>query len=109
MSIDESLRHVVAGGFVAAAVALLVGGAFGALRFTDIYERIHAIRAAALGSALLLAGLAVETWDWRIGVKLALIAAALALTGPSLGHLIAPAAHRAGIEPAARARDKARR
>ena len=109
MSIDESLRHLVAGGLVAVAIVFLVGGALGALRFADVYERIHALRAAAFGGPLLLAGLAVEAWDWRIGVKLALIAAALALTGPSLGHLIAHAAHRAGIEPAARAQKKARR
>ena len=109
MTIDESLRHLVAGGCIVAAVVFLVGGALGALRFADVYERIHALRTAAFGAPLLLAGLAVEAWDWRIGAKLALIAATLALTGPSLGHLIAHAAHRAGIEPASRARDKARR
>lgn len=109
MSINDGLRHLVAGGCVLAALLFFIGGALGALRFADVFERIHAVRAGAVGAPLLLAGLAIESWDWRIAVRLALIAASLALTGPSLAHLVAHAAHRAGIEPAARARDKARR
>lgn len=108
MTLDEGMRHLLAGGCVAAALAFLVVGALGALRFADVYERIHAVRAAALGAPLLLAGLAIETWDWRFAVKLAVLAVLLAMTGPSLGHLIAHAAHRAGVEPDARATAKAR-
>ena len=106
--IDEGLRHLAAGVCAAAGLAFLIIGALGALRFADVYERIHAVRAAAFGAPLLLAGLAIETWDWRIAVKLALLGVLLAMTGPSLGHLIAHAAHRAGVEPEARAAAKAR-
>lgn len=105
--LDPGVRHLAAGGCGLLAVIFLVVGAIGMVRFADVYERIHAMRAAALAAPLLLAGLAIEAWDWRVAVKLALIAAAMALTGPSLAHLIAHAAHRAGIEPASRARDKA--
>ncbi len=108
MIVDEGVRHLAAGACVAAALVFLIVGALGAWRFADVYERIHAVRAAALGAPLLLAGLAIETWDWRIAVKLGLLAAVLAMTGPSLGHLIAHAAHRAGVEPDARASAKAR-
>ncbi len=108
MTLDEGMRHLVAGGCVTAALVFLVVGALGALRFADVYERIHAVRAAALGAPFLLAGLAIETWDWRFAVKLGLLGVLLAMTGPSLGHLIAHAAHRAGLEPDARAAAKAR-
>lgn len=106
--IDAGLRHLLAGGCVAVALAFLVVGALGALRFGDAYERLHAVRAAALGAPLLLAGVAIEAWDWRIAVKLAVLAALLAMTGPSLGHLIAHAAHRAGVEPEGKVAAKAR-
>lgn len=106
--IDESARQIVAAALACAGLALLLAGAIGALRFADVFERAHAVRAAAFGAPLLLAALAVVAWDWRIALKLALIAAALAFTGPALAHLIAHAAHRGGVEPAARAKAKAR-
>ena len=108
MIVEEGLRHLIAGTCVAVALAILVAGALGALRFADIYERIHAIRAGGLAAPLMLSGLAVEAWDWRIAVKLGLLAALMAMTGPSLGHLIAHAAHRAGVEPDARATARAK-
>ena len=108
MIIDEGVRHLAAGVLVALALVFLIVGALGALRFADVYERIHAVRAAAFGAPILLAGLAIETWDWRFAVKLGLLAALLAMSGPSLGHLIAHAAHRAGVEPYARTASRTR-
>ena len=95
-------RELVAAGFAGAGVLMLVVGAIGVLRFADIYERAHAIRAASFGAPLLLTGLAILAWDWRVALKLALLAAALAMTGPALAHLIAHTAHRSGVQPAAR-------
>jgi multicomponent Na+:H+ antiporter subunit G len=106
--IDESARLIGASVLAGAGLTLLLVGALGVLRFADLYERVHALRAAAFGAPLVLGALAVAAWDWRIAVKLALLAAALALTGPALMHLIAHAAHRSGVEPEARARARPR-
>lgn len=100
----DDIRQIVAIALAAAGVAMMLVGAVGALRFADVYERIHAARAAGFGAPLVLAALAVLAWDWRIGVQLALIAGALALTAPAISHLIAQSAYRGGVEPAGRKR-----
>ena len=99
---DETLRLVAAGVLAALGLTLIVGGAFGAVRFGDVLTRLHALRAASYGAPLLLAGLAVEAWDVGVALRLALLAAAIAVTGPGLVHLIAHVAHRADVEPDAR-------
>lgn len=101
-------RELVAVGLAGAGALMLVVAAIGVLRFADIFERTHAVRAAAFGAPLLLAGLGVLAWDWRVALKLALLAAALAMTGPALAHLIAHAAHRSGVQPATRGKGSTR-
>jgi monovalent cation/proton antiporter MnhG/PhaG subunit len=105
--VDDVARFAVGAGLAALGAAALLIGAVGALRFADVYERIHAVRAGVMGGPLLLAAFAVWTWDAGVAVRLAFVAAAMALTGPALAHLIAHAAHRGGVEPAARARARA--
>jgi len=107
--IEDNARQIAAAVLAFAGLALTLAGAIGALRFADVYERAHAARAAAYGAPLLLAALAVAAWDGRVTLKLALLAAALAFTGPPLAHFIAHAAHRGGVAPAARAKTGARR
>lgn len=101
--VDDAARMLAAAGLGALGVAALIFGAIGALRFSDVYERIHAVRAGAMGGPLVLAACAVAAWDGVVALKLALIAAAMAVSAPALAHLIAHAAHRGGVEPAARA------
>lgn len=105
--LDDAARMAIGAGLAGLGVAALLIGAIGALRFADVYERIHAIRAGAMGGPLVLAAFAVWTWDAGLAIRLGLIAAAMALTGPSLAHLIAHAAHRSGVEPDSRARARA--
>lgn len=104
---DEVVRIALAAALGGAGVLILIAAALGALRFADVYERAHAVRAAALGAPLVLGAFAVLAWDWGEALRLALVAAVLAAGGPALAHLVAHAAHRDGIEPAARAARKA--
>lgn len=107
--LDDAARSLLGAGLAGLGAVLLLIGAVGALRFADVYERIHAIRAGAAGAPLALAGFAVWSWDAGIAVRLAFVAIAMALTGPAIAHLIAHAAHRGGVEPEARARARAER
>jgi multicomponent Na+:H+ antiporter subunit G len=93
---------VIAGALAALGLLAMIAGAIGVLRFADVYERLHALRAASFGAPLLLIAFALEAPHWSVALKLLLLAGALAMSGPVLAHLIAHAAHRGGIEPAGR-------
>jgi multicomponent Na+:H+ antiporter subunit G len=99
---EEPLRLVVAGVLAGTGLLFVLGGALGVLRFADVFARIHAVRAASLGAPLILAGIGVEMWDAGVALRLALLGAAIALTGPAVAHLVAHLAHRAGVEPTVR-------
>lgn len=99
---EEPLRLVVAGALAGTGLLFILAGAVGAIRLADVFARLHALRAASYGAPLVLAGIAVETWDAGVALRLALLGAAIALTGPAIAHLIANFAHRTGVEPAAR-------
>lgn len=99
---EESVRFVIAGVLAVAGLVLILGGALGVLRFTDVMARAHALRAASYGAPLVLAALGVEAWDTGLGLRLALLAAAIAVTGPALAHIVLHVAHRTDVEPGAR-------
>jgi multicomponent Na+:H+ antiporter subunit G len=87
---------------IATGLAFMLAGAVGALRFPDFYTRLHAVRVAdGLAAVLVIAGLAVVAEDWRIALRLALLAALLVALGPTLAHIAASAAHAAGLAPLA--------
>lgn len=109
MTAPELLRHGIAAALILAGVIGALVAAAGALRFCDVFERTHALRAGAVCAPLTLAGLAVEAFDVALAVRLAALAAVLALTGPAIAHLITQAAHRGGVTPAQRAKAPAAR
>jgi multicomponent Na+:H+ antiporter subunit G len=74
-------------------------GAIGVLRLPDSYTRMHAAsKAGALGTALILAGVAAATSG---AVALAAVFALVIVlaTAPLAAHAMARAAHRAGMSP----------
>lgn len=96
----EFVRNVLGGAVCAAGLVLMAGGALGVLRFPDFYTRLHAARVSdAVGSAIVLIGLAIVVKDAAIGFKLLLLAALVAALGPTISHLAANAAHAAGLAP----------
>lgn len=99
MAALEIVRLALGGLFVAAGLFFLLGGAIGVLRFPDFYTRLHAARVSdAVGATVLLIGLAIMA-NGIVAAKLVLLAALAAALGPTLSHLLANAAHAAGLAP----------
>jgi monovalent cation/proton antiporter MnhG/PhaG subunit len=99
---DETLRLILAAICAAGGLVFVLSGAVGALRGADVFARIHGVRLAGFGAPLVAAGLALEAWDAGVALRLALVAGFMAAAGPALAHLLAHAAHRAGVEPGRR-------
>jgi multicomponent Na+:H+ antiporter subunit G len=86
-----------------ASILMIVGalfalvGAWGQLRFRDVFVRIHlATKPATLGLALVLTGALLQTDGVAPMAKLALAIALQFATAPIAGHLVGRAAHVAG-------------
>ena len=95
---DDVFRFVLAALLAAVGAVLVGGGALGVLRFPDVFARLHAIRALSWGAPFLLASTAVDAWRLDATLRLAVLAAAIAVTGSAISHLIAQEAHRAGVD-----------
>lgn len=99
-SIFDLMRYALGGVVVLAGLVFMLGGTLGVLRFPDFYTRLHAARVAdALGAAVVAFGLALCASDAVVALKLVLLAGLLAALGPTLSHLLANAAHAAGLAP----------
>lgn len=98
----DFVRLGLSGLVVAIGLVMIAGGALGLLRFPDLYTRLHAANVAdVVGSVVVVLGLAIAAPDWGIAVRLLLLAALLMAVGPTLTHLVAQAAHAAGLAPIA--------
>lgn len=98
----EFARLGVSGIVIAVGLLLMAGGALGLLRFPDLYTRLHASNVAdVVGSVVIVLGLAIAAPDWAVAVRLLLLAALMMALGPTLTHLVAQAAHAAGLAPIA--------
>ena len=86
---------------------LLLGGSFfsivgglGALRFPDVFTRLHASGMVdTMGAALILAGLVLQGGASLVSVKILLVLVFLWVTSPVSTHAVARAALKAGIKP----------
>lgn len=91
---------------VISAILLILGGLFGViggigmLRFPDFFTRMHAAGITdTLCAFLILGGLALQI-GWGLGLlKVALIAAFVAVTSPTATHALARAALAGGERP----------
>jgi multicomponent Na+:H+ antiporter subunit G len=87
---------------IAAGLALILAGAAGLMRFPDFFTRLHAVSMSdGVGGALLALGLCAIAPDAQTAIKLALLALLIAGMAPTSAHLIANAAHAAGLAPLA--------
>jgi multicomponent Na+:H+ antiporter subunit G len=85
---------------LAAGLALILAGGAALIRFPDFYTRIHAAQlVGAVGAPLVLAGIAMLAFDARALLKLAALAGLLFLIAPTAAHMLASAAHGAGLTP----------
>jgi multicomponent Na+:H+ antiporter subunit G len=75
-------------------------GAFGLLRFPDIYSRTHAQTVMSVGgTCLLLLGVFIETLPSLYSAKSILLITFIFLTAPAGSHAIARAAYKSGVKP----------
>lgn len=83
---------------IGALFALL--GAFGVLRFPDVYTRLHAAsKAGPLGVGLILVGAGLHSGEPLIVLRVVLGLLFLILVSPIAAHLLARAALRSGVPP----------
>ncbi len=83
-----------AGGF------FCVVGALGLNRMPDVFTRMHATSVSdTLGVGLLVAGMALQTTDWTVWVRLGIILIVLYVTGAVASHALARAALHDGEKP----------
>lgn len=77
-----------------------VVGAFGLNRMPDVFTRMHATSVSdTLGVGLLVAGMATQTDDWMVWVRLGVILIVLYVTGAVASHALARAALHDGNKP----------
>lgn len=89
------------GAVIALAGALVtVVGAVGALRFPDVYTRIHAAGITdTFAGTIILIGLAIMSVDVQVALKLAMVWIFIMLTSPTASHALAHAAFKSGHAP----------
>ncbi len=88
---------LLGGALIAAGVALMLLAGVGILRFPDVLMRASvATKAAGLGVACVLAGVAFLVDDTSASVKLTLAVLLQFATAPLAGHVIGRGAYRSG-------------
>lgn len=93
-------QGLAAAGLLALGLIFLIVGVIAQARAPDFYTRLHALAPTfTLGGALVLAALAVAVWDDQFTVRLVLLAGLMLAAAPAMSHLLANAAHAAGLAP----------
>ena len=78
----------------------VIVGAFGVLRFPDVFTRMHAASVTdTLGAGAIIGGLILQAGLTLIAVKLILILAFLFFTSPTSSFALAHAALSSGVQP----------
>jgi len=78
---------------IAGATLVAIAG-LGALRFRDLFNRVHAAtKAPTLGLLLIATGAAMRLGDWAGGLKLFVAVSLIFITAPIAAHLVSRAAY----------------
>lgn len=102
MQVGALILSGFGGVLIVVGLVFVIGGALGLLRFPDVYARVHAFNSSdGLGAALVAFGLALCSADAGVAIRLALLGLLCIALAPALSHLIASAAHAAGLAPIA--------
>ncbi|MGO1509535.1 MAG: monovalent cation/H(+) antiporter subunit G [Actinomycetaceae bacterium] len=93
----DIVASVVAAVLLVAGSLLVLVAALALVRFPDLFARMHAAaKPQVLGLALLMAGVALETRDPRIGWTLILVVVFQLLTAPISAHMAGRGGYRTG-------------
>ena len=88
MSVSTAISYAL----LAGGVAVVLFAAIGVLSMDNVYDRLHYVGSAGVGSALVCVAVTVRESFSLIGNKALLIAAFMLLSGPVLVHVTARAA-----------------
>lgn len=92
--------ELVSDALVAVGAVFFLAGTVGLLRFPDVYTRLHAsTKADNLGLGFVVAGLALQSGELVVVLKLGLTWAFVLLSSSLCGQLIAGAARADGVPP----------
>lgn len=93
-------RTAISAGLLVLGAALLILAVVAHARAPDFYSRLHMVGPTySLGGGLVLSALAIEAWDGQFTLRLIVIGILMAALGPALSHMLANAAHAAGLSP----------
>ncbi|MEX0837546.1 MAG: monovalent cation/H(+) antiporter subunit G [Gemmatimonadota bacterium] len=89
----EPILDILSWVFIVSGLFFMIVGTIGILRMPDILTRLHpAGMTDTMGAGFLLLGMALQTTDWMVLVRLLFIYAFLLFTGPIASHALARAA-----------------
>jgi multicomponent Na+:H+ antiporter subunit G len=92
--------HIVGAVLALAGGVIAVLGAYGVLRFPDVYTRLHAASITDTAAAtLLFVGLGLMSGLSLITLKLVICWIFLMIAGPTASHAVAAAAYSSGVWP----------
>ena len=78
--------------FIGSGLFFMITGTIGILRMPDVLARLHpAGMTDTMGAGFLLLGMALQTTDWMVMVRLLFIYAFLLFTSPMASHALARA------------------
>lgn len=93
----NSLREVIAAGFMLAGLVFFIGSAIGMLRLPDFYTRIHASgNSETLGCTLSFIGLIIYEGPTLTAVKLSFVFFIVFMANPIGSHILSKAAYKSG-------------
>jgi multicomponent Na+:H+ antiporter subunit G len=96
----DDVRLLIGAALLAIGGLVLLIAAIGQARLPDLYARLHALTPTyTWGGALVLTALAIGARDGRFALRVMVLAILLAIIGPALSHMLANAAHAAGLAP----------
>ncbi|MBM3532304.1 MAG: monovalent cation/H(+) antiporter subunit G [Alphaproteobacteria bacterium] len=101
------LADIISWALILAGSFFTLAGAFGIIRFPDLYTRMHASGVIdPFGVSLILVGLIVQAGLSLISVKLTILILFLGLTSPVACHALGRAARHRGLKPLLADREK---
>ncbi len=96
----DDVRLLIGAVLLATGGLILLIAAIGQARLPDLYARLHTLTPTVTwGGSLVLVALAIGATDGRFAIRAFVLAVLLAVIGPAISHMLANAAHAAGLAP----------
>ncbi len=88
----------IAAFFLVSGSLFMLVAAFGVVKLSDVYMRMHAItKAASLGAILMLTSVSLIYTQWIVWIEALMVVVFIIITAPIASHMIARAAHKTNM------------